>query len=105
MNTEIQSWMEAIKGHFSWYIGILKRVKKTRVLGHNIFLNDVPISIKAFQLRLGGLKNLNTPKEYRGIKKLLIKAMKKQIKPLNWKLNTFWLFRIKHRLVSLELRQ
>ena len=61
-NTELQSWKDEIQEFFEWYAAMLELIQKTREHGYNIFVNDVPISISAFMMRLETLQNISTPK-------------------------------------------
>lgn len=83
-NTELQSWEDEIRKAFEWYIGMLEHIQKTREHGHNIFVNDVPISIGAFRMRLEGLQDLSIPKfkEYKKIQKSLEESIEQRIKAL-----------------------
>lgn len=83
-NIGFQSWKDEIQKSFEWYAGMLEHIQKTREHGYNIFVNDAPISIEAFKMRLERLKNLSTPKfkECKKIKKSLEESIKQQIKAL-----------------------
>ena len=83
-NAELQSWQGEIQEFLNWYMGMLEHIQKTREHGYHVFINDVPISIEAFKLRLKSLQNLSTPKlkECKKIKKPLEESIKHQIKAL-----------------------
>lgn len=83
-DTEIQSWKEEIQEFFEWYTDMLEHIQKTRERGYHVFINDVPISIRAFELRLERLRNLSTPKfkECKKIEKSLEESVRQQVKAL-----------------------
>jgi len=88
---ELQSWKEEIQKYFEWNSSLIERNQKMREKGYNIFSHDVPISIKALELKLEDLKNLSTPKyrECRKIKKSLEESMKHRTKALQLELKHF----------------